>query len=648
MRVSCNLSVRSMSLGLVLFLSLFVLSCGTGNTEQQAQPLFAQIEPADGATIRGTEIIEPNDNIVQAGLLQGNTWTVNLVAEAGMWHPAGVDKPGVLVQAFREEAGPLQIPAPLIRAEEGTEVVATIRNAIPGSDLEVHGFQSRPDSTDNVLRIPFGESRTVRFEVGKTGTYFYWGSTVGRTLGQRRDIDSQLSGAFIIDPEGSVPRLKERIFVLGERATGVDGEAAFSFNGRVWPNTERMEVEVGEMNRWHFINPSFGGHPLHLHGQHYRVTSHSSMLSEQRFMRNNQREVVTELLASGAGMKIEWSADREGNWLFHCHISAHVDAESSFTENADTIEEAHNTLLPGMSGMVLAIHAIKSHPSSQGNGSSKARQLTMLMERKDGYYDEIPGFAISFNEAGSTKNAPVVPGPILVLNKDEPVNIELVNNLGEPTSVHWHGMELESYYDGVAGFSGNGSSITPSIQPGESFVAKITPPRAGTYIYHTHMDDQRQLAAGLYGAMIISDPENPYDPEVDRVFVLGLIGDPAPVGARFEGVHLGINGVTDYELTLQANKEYRLRIINITANNAGLVVRLTSRVEPEEWIPLAQDGADLPDSYKTPVAATRQLVSVGETFDFAWTPKTPGRYWLEVRRGGSGEWMGQALLFVSP
>ena len=108
-------------------------------------------------------IIQPNDNIVQAGLLQGNTLTVNLVAEAGMWHPAGVDKPGVLIQAFREEAGPLQIPAPLIRAEEGTEVVATIRNAIPGGELEVHGFQSRPDSIDKLLRIPFGESRTVRF-----------------------------------------------------------------------------------------------------------------------------------------------------------------------------------------------------------------------------------------------------------------------------------------------------------------------------------------------------------------------------------------------------------------------------------------------------------------------------------------------------
>ena len=347
-------------------------------------------------------------------------------------------------------------------------------------------------------------------------------------------------------------------------------------------------------------------------------------------------------------MKIEWSADREGNWLFHCHMSGHVDAESSFTENAEAEVETHNALLPSMSGMVLAIHASHAHSSSQEDVSSNARELTMLMERKDGYYDELPGFTISFNEAGSTKNAPVVPGPILVLNKDEPVTIELVNNLGEPTSVHWHGMELESYYDGVAGFSGNGSSITPSIQPGASFVVKITPPRAGTYIYHTHMDDQRQLAAGLYGAMIISDPENPYDPDVDKVMVLGLIGDADPMGARFEGVHLGINGVTDYELDLQANKEYRLRIINITANNGGFVVRLTSRVEPEDWIPLAQDGADLPDSYRTPVAATRQFVSVGETFDFAWTPKTPGVYWLEVRRGGSGEWMGQARLRVLP
>ena len=54
--------------------------------------------------------------------------------------------------------------------------------------------------------------------------------------------------------------------------------------------------------------------------------------------------------------------------------------------------------------------------------------------------------------------------------------------------------------------------------------------------------------------------------------------------------------------------------------------------------------ADLPDAYKTPVAATWQLVSVGETFDFVRMPKTLGVYWLDVRWGGIGEWMVQAQL----
>ena len=89
--------------------------------------------------------------------------------------------------------------------------------------------------------------------------------------------------------------------------------------------------------------------------------------------------------------------------------------------------------------------------------------------------------------------------------------------------MHWHGMELDSYYDGVHGWSGAGARVTPIIKPGATFVVRFTPPRTGTFIYHTHLHDHRQLPAGLYGALLVVDPgiETSFDPATDHVFVIG-------------------------------------------------------------------------------------------------------------------------------
>jgi manganese oxidase len=83
------------------------------------------------------------------------------------------------------------------------------------------------------------------------------------------------------------------------------------------------------------------------------------------------------------------------------------------------------------------------------------------------------------------------------------VAITIVNGITHATSVHWHGIELESYYDGVPHFGGDSRARTPYIPPGGSFVARFSPPRAGTFAYHTHFNDFAQLSTGLYGALIV-------------------------------------------------------------------------------------------------------------------------------------------------
>jgi FtsP/CotA-like multicopper oxidase with cupredoxin domain len=92
------------------------------------------------------------------------------------------------------------------------------------------------------------------------------------------------------------------------------------------------------------------------------------------------------------------------------------------------------------------------------------------------------------------------------------VSINVRNQLPEATSVHWHGIELENYYYGVAGFGTDGRRVSPMIEPGQAFEALFTPPRAGTSIYHTHMNDLQQVLAGLSGPLIVLNPDETFDP----------------------------------------------------------------------------------------------------------------------------------------
>jgi FtsP/CotA-like multicopper oxidase with cupredoxin domain len=124
-----------------------------------------------------------------------------------------------------------------------------------------------------------------------------------------------------------------------------------------------------------------------------------------------------------------------------------------------------------------------------------------------------------------------VPSSLLVLRRGEPVRITIVNHTRAPTGVHWHGIEVPSYSDGVGGWSGSGTSMAPMIAPGDSFVAAFTPPRAGTFMYHAHSNESFQVSLGLYGALLVVDSAA-YDPRHERIIILGSAG---PEGADRHG-----------------------------------------------------------------------------------------------------------------
>jgi FtsP/CotA-like multicopper oxidase with cupredoxin domain len=221
-----------------------------------------------------------------------------------------------------------------------------------------------------------------------------------------------------------------------------------------------------------------------------------------------------------------------------------------------------------------------------------------------------------------------------VLTRNEPTDIVVVNRLREPAAIHWHGIELESYSDGVAGWSGSGNRLAPSIQPGDSFIARLTLPRAGTFIYHTHMNDIEQLTSGLYGGIVVLEPGRRFDPRLDHVYVAGWDSDAEPI-------HLLVNGDSlPPPLHLAAGVRHRFRFVNIGAAVRWpfSVYRDTSLVE---WRMLARDGAELPPAQALTEPSVER-VDVGETRDVEFVP-APGTYRLVVGDPKKPAWV-QVLL----
>ena len=101
------------------------------------------------------------------------------------------------------------------------------------------------------------------------------------------------------------------------------------------------------------------------------------------------------------------------------------------------------------------------------------------------------------------------PGPTLEAIEGDRVRIFVTNRLGEPTSLHWHGLTLPSGMDGVSGLS------QAPIKSGETFVYEFTLRQHGTHMYHPHADEMVQMAVGMMGMFIIH-PRAGESRQIDR------------------------------------------------------------------------------------------------------------------------------------
>jgi len=549
--------------------------------------------------------------------------------------------------------------------------------------LHITGLCTRDGSPCPTIDVPAGDRREARFLSGRAGTYHYWATTMGVPV-----PFGALAGGFIVDPIGTIE--PDRVLIitewtdltpeqLGRLITADDAGAAFlaanprflfAINGLSWPATERLTYRRGDRVRWRVINLSSQIHPMHLHGFYFDVISRGDGLKDSPTDQKQPRRVVTQMVPSAGTLTMAWTPEREGNWLFHCHIMAHVSPMRSlsgaggghiFVDRPTAAHDAHegadhgsahgahhgaNDQAGGMAGMIVGVQVLAGDDESKTRVTAPApRKLTLIIGRHGAQSgDTAAGFALTEGEASPATAAVSAPGPAIVLRRNEPVEITVVNRLAEATSLHWHGLELDSFYDGVHNWSGADQRLAPMIEPGGTFVVRLTPPRTGTFIYHTHLHDYLQLSSGLYGPLVVVDEGETFDPATDHVVVVGrhgvtseeanILADPASVV---------LNGERAPRFVWKAGTKHRVRLINITPDDI-LNISLQSADGPVMWTPLTKDGAPVPAADSVAVAA-RQTIAVGETYDFEYQAQGRKTLWLEVRTM-AGKWQLQGHVIV--
>ncbi len=543
------------------------------------------------------------------------------MVQMARWYPEAADGPYVDVAAVGEEGQTPTIPGPLIRVPAGTTIVATIRNDLPDSAAWVRGMAKRPEAGDSAAIKPH-ESHTFSFSAGEPGTYMY-SIEPGKTDWDNRERETMTS-ALIVD--GPKARTDDRIFVIniyGEPIDSTRYRNALAINGKGWPYTERITATVGDSLRWRVINGTMRNHPMHLHGFYFRTMSQGDIRKDSAFTPDKQRMSVTEDMSAFSSISLVFSPDRPGNWLFHCHLVFHVNHDARLD---DTGGEHMHEADPNkhMAGLVLGIVVNQGAKKMAVVRGDTAKFKLFADERpRTGFTPRSMGYVLQRGASEPAADSVEKAGGVLVFHRNTPTQVTIYNRAHDGTSVHWHGLELESYSDGVAGWSGMTKRVAPMIAPKDSFVAHLTMPRAGTFIYHTHLNDIEQLTSGMYGAVLVLEKDEKYNPATDHTFVAGWDGD--------SGKHFLVNGdSTSPPMEIEHGKTQRFRFVNIApADRYLFTVRQDTTVVT--WKPLAKDGYYYPSRYRKDGPASRRL-GVGETFDAEFTPMEPGEYKITAGR----------------
>jgi FtsP/CotA-like multicopper oxidase with cupredoxin domain len=238
-----------------------------------------------------------------------------------------------------------QVPGPRIRVTEGDLVRINVTNNLPEpTSVHWHGMilPNRMDGAADVTQRPIepGDIFTYEFTAKEAGTYFYH---------SHKEPDRQqglgMYGALIVDPkdqardaaydydEEMVVQLQEWLERDGYTYPAMTMEGAlpnyFTINGKSYPETETVDMEVGEKLRIRFIgsNNNFV-HPMHVHGGPFEIveTDGNVVPEEARLLKD------TVNVGPGERYDVIWEAREPGKWLIHCHIPHHTTNDNTEQE----------------------------------------------------------------------------------------------------------------------------------------------------------------------------------------------------------------------------------------------------------------------------------------------------------------------------
>jgi FtsP/CotA-like multicopper oxidase with cupredoxin domain len=221
------------------------------------------------------------------------------------------------------------IPGPTIELVEGDRVRLNVVNRLPEPfamhwhGLEVpHAMDGMPGLSQDPI-APGGRF-TYEFTLKQNGTFFYHSHMAMQEM-------MGLIGFFIVHPRAPHTPAVDRDFgiILQEWMVlpnnTIPNTLAMEFNwltlnGKSGPATTPMLVKLGERVRIRLVNLGMDHHPMHLHGHQFFVTG-----SEGGRIRTTAFEPANTVLVGVAQARdIEFIADNEGDWHFHCHLPHHM------------------------------------------------------------------------------------------------------------------------------------------------------------------------------------------------------------------------------------------------------------------------------------------------------------------------------------
>ncbi|TSA15911.1 MAG: copper oxidase [Betaproteobacteria bacterium] len=227
-----------------------------------------------------------------------------------------------------------QSPGPTIEVVEGDRVRLFVTNKLPEhTSIHWHG-QRLPNGMDGVAglnqkAIQPGKTMVYEFVARRPGTFMYHPHADEMT-----QMAMGMMGSWITHPKAKHPLIDEvdRDFVFLLNAYDIDPGSytprimtmmdfnLWSWNSRVFPGIDPLVVRKNDRVRIRIGNLTMTNHPIHLHGHEFLVTGTDGGPTSKS---SRWPEVTTDV-AVGQMRQIDFLADEEGDWAFHCHKSHHT------------------------------------------------------------------------------------------------------------------------------------------------------------------------------------------------------------------------------------------------------------------------------------------------------------------------------------